>query len=120
MREAEKHLILIAAGGTGGHLFPAEALAEVLTARGHEVALMTDTRVESWVERFPGDVFAITAGTVTGAGLFGKIRGALKLIVGLRQAWSLIGRLKPNVIFSKGGFVSVPVVAAWLRSAKSA
>ena len=83
--------ILLAAGGTGGHLFPAEALAEVLTQRGELVELVTDTRVESWVERFPGEVNTITAGTVTGTGLVAKLRGLLRLLVGLKQAHALLG-----------------------------
>lgn len=112
----EKKPILLAAGGTGGHLFPAEALAEALVLRGEQVELVTDTRVESWVERFPGDVNTITAGTVTGTGIGAKIRGALKLLVGLKQAYALLGRIKPKVVVGFGGYPTVPpLLAARLR-----
>jgi UDP-N-acetylglucosamine--N-acetylmuramyl-(pentapeptide) pyrophosphoryl-undecaprenol N-acetylglucosamine transferase len=108
--------ILLAAGGTGGHLFPAEALAEALTLRGERVELVTDTRVESWVERFPGEVHTIIAGTVTGTGLGAKIRGAFRLLIGLKQAYMLMGRLRPKVVVGFGGYPTVPpLLAARLR-----
>ncbi|MGI9415069.1 MAG: glycosyltransferase, partial [Hyphomicrobiales bacterium] len=47
--------IVIAAGGTGGHLFPAQALAQELTARGHVIHLMTDSRVDRHAAAFPGE-----------------------------------------------------------------
>lgn len=107
-----KRPILLAAGGTGGHLFPAEALAEVLVQRGELVELVTDTRVDSWVERFPGDVNTITAGTVTGSSLWAKIRGAWRLFIGLKQANALLGRINPKVVVGFGGYPTVPPILA--------
>lgn len=105
-------LILLAAGGTGGHLFPAEALAEVLVSRGHKVALVTDTRVDAWVERFPGDVHTITTGTVTGAGLKSKLRGLWRLFQGVMQARRLIRDLDPAIVVGFGGYPTVPPILA--------
>jgi UDP-N-acetylglucosamine--N-acetylmuramyl-(pentapeptide) pyrophosphoryl-undecaprenol N-acetylglucosamine transferase len=48
-----KQIIALAAGGTGGHLFPAQALAEVLSARGYEIHLITDERVRDYGKSFP-------------------------------------------------------------------
>ncbi|KAF0232309.1 MAG: UDP-N-acetylglucosamine--N-acetylmuramyl-(pentapeptide) [Beijerinckiaceae bacterium] len=104
--------ILLAAGGTGGHLFPAEALAEVLVHRGELVELVTDTRVDNWVERFPGDVNTITAGTVTGSSLEARIRGLWRLLVGLKQAYALLGRINPKVVVGFGGYPTVPPILA--------
>lgn len=105
--------ILLAAGGTGGHLFPAEALAESLTARGAAVALVTDERVERLSGRFPaGDTHVITSGTVTGSGLFGKVTGAIRLVLGTRQALRLLDRLRPAAIVGFGGYPTVPPVYA--------
>ena len=119
MVENEKPLILLCAGGTGGHLFPAEALAEVLVQHGHRVALVTDKRVADgdWAERFPGDVHSITAGTVTGKGLLGKLRGGIRLLQGTREAWSLLRQIKPHIVVGFGGYPTVPpILAATLQT----
>ena len=55
-----KPLIALAAGGTGGHLFPAQALAEVLQNRGHDVHLVTDERVEEYGKSFPASQTHVT------------------------------------------------------------
>ena len=84
----------------------------MLTQRGELVELVTDTRVESWVERFPGEVNTITAGTVTGTGLVAKLRGVLRLLVGLKQAHALLGRINPKVVVGFGGYPTVPPLLA--------
>lgn len=104
--------IVLAAGGTGGHFFPAEALARELSSRGHHVVLMTDAR--SGGERSP--VFA-AAHVLQGAGLVGRgpvraARGALALAAGTLEARRILAGLAPAVIVAFGGYPSVPPVLA--------
>jgi UDP-N-acetylglucosamine--N-acetylmuramyl-(pentapeptide) pyrophosphoryl-undecaprenol N-acetylglucosamine transferase len=70
MMTATAPLVLLAAGGTGGHMFPAEALARVLLMRGLRVALATDERGQGFGDRLPQvDVHRIASGGVAGKGL---------------------------------------------------
>ena len=106
--------IVIAAGGTGGHFFPAEALAAALVARGERVALMTDARSSA----LSSPVFANAERfTLPGAGLAGRgviaaARGALALARGTIQARRLLLELNPSVVVGFGGYPSVPPVVA--------
>jgi len=106
-------LIALAAGGTGGHLFPAESLARVLKVRGLRVELISDDRVTPFAATFPADaIHRIASGTVTGAGLVGKAIGALALSRGLLQSRALLARMKPAAVVGFGGYPSVPPVLA--------
>jgi UDP-N-acetylglucosamine--N-acetylmuramyl-(pentapeptide) pyrophosphoryl-undecaprenol N-acetylglucosamine transferase len=110
-------MVVIAAGGTGGHVFPAEALAGELLRRGRRVALFTDARSGALVS----PVFAQTERfTLPGRGVFGK--GALHALAALatiaRSALSargLLARLRPAVLVGFGGYPSVaPMLGARL------
>lgn len=106
----ESKRIILSAGGTGGHMFPAAALGSDLLSRGYQVELITDARGKQYEGNFPGiPVHVIKAGTL-GAGLAGKIKGAAALGVGLVQATRLIEKLKPDVVVGFGGYPSVPAV----------
>jgi UDP-N-acetylglucosamine--N-acetylmuramyl-(pentapeptide) pyrophosphoryl-undecaprenol N-acetylglucosamine transferase len=108
--------VALAAGGTGGHMFPAEALAGELLARGLTVALLTDRRGEAFGERVTGmSVHAISAGVLAG-GVVQKAEGALRLAVGLFQARGILARLKPRVVVGFGGYPSVPTMLAASRA----
>lgn len=101
---SDSKLILLSAGGTGGHMFPAAALAQDLLSRGYRVALVTDTRGKQFTKIF-GDIPAhpIKAGTL-GAGILGKVKGAAALGVGMLQAQRLVEQLKPSVVVGFGGY----------------
>lgn len=112
----EKLRVVLAAGGTGGHLFPAESLANALIARGAMVDLVSDDRASIYAETFPAPLHAVTSGTVTGKGFFGRLKGAIALAVGTRQALKLMDRLQPDVVVGFGGYPTVPpVYAATMR-----
>ncbi len=105
--------IVLAAGGTGGHMFPAEALASELLARGHAVALVTDRRGGGFGERLPAvDTHRIAAGGLAGTGIVGRAQGVVQLGFGFFQSRTLLGRLKPSVAVGFGGYASVPTVLA--------
>ena len=111
-------LIILAAGGTGGHVFPAEALANALIARGYELGLMTDDRGHAYGGTL-GSVttYGIKAGGIAGRGIVSKIRAVLQLAVGTAQAWALLRRLHPVAVVGFGGYASFPTLlaASWLR-----
>ncbi|WP_281685108.1 phage head closure protein [Thalassobaculum salexigens] len=105
--------IVLASGGTGGHVFPAKALAELLAARGHRVALVTDTRGSAFDDASAGiEVHKIRAGGIAGRGIVPKIKGAAKLLLGWFDARRLMGELRPAVVVGFGGYASVPTVLA--------
>ncbi|MGE0037887.1 MAG: undecaprenyldiphospho-muramoylpentapeptide beta-N-acetylglucosaminyltransferase [Xanthobacteraceae bacterium] len=110
-------LVLLAAGGTGGHLFPAEALAEALARRGAVIDLATDDRAERYGKKFPArQIHVISSETVRGRDPISLARTAVKLGLGGMQAWRLLGRLQPSVVVGFGGYPTVPpVLAATLR-----
>lgn len=110
--KAAPKLILLSAGGTGGHMFPADALAQDLISRGYRVALATDVRGKRF-EPFAGGipVHVLRSGTI-GAGLVRKLRSVVALGVGFFQARKLLSDLKPAVVIGFGGYPSVPAVYA--------
>ena len=102
--------VILAAGGTGGHLFPAEALAREFLKRGRPVALITDRRGGN----FPVsgvETFRIPAGQF-GAGLWAKLRGVLDLARGFMAASRLLRRLNPGAVVGFGGYPSMPTMLA--------
>lgn len=109
-------LVLLSAGGTGGHMFPAAALARDLITRGYRVALATDPRGKALASVFGEDVpvHVLQAGTL-GAGIKGKVSGLARLSWGMMQGWQLVRRLKPVVVVGFGGYPSVPAVFAAQR-----
>jgi UDP-N-acetylglucosamine--N-acetylmuramyl-(pentapeptide) pyrophosphoryl-undecaprenol N-acetylglucosamine transferase len=108
-------LVLLAAGGTGGHLFPAEALATALAKRGVTVELATDHRAAHF--EFPAKVVhLIPSATVRGRDPISLARTAILLALGTAKAWSLLGRMRPNIVVGFGGYPTVPpILAAGLR-----
>lgn len=106
-------LVMISAGGTGGHLFPAEALAGILRARGCRIMLVTDNRIGELAESFPADeVVAIPAATPSGRSPVAALKALVTLARGLFQARRLIARARPDVVVGFGGYPTVPPLLA--------
>ncbi len=106
-------LILLTAGGTGGHLFPAEALANALKASGARVALATDKRANAYAGSFPADeIVEIPSATPSGRSIPQMAKAALMLGQGTLKSMSEIRRMKPAVVVGFGGYPTVPPVIA--------
>jgi UDP-N-acetylglucosamine--N-acetylmuramyl-(pentapeptide) pyrophosphoryl-undecaprenol N-acetylglucosamine transferase len=105
--------VLVAAGGTGGHLFPAEALATVLTERGIPVHLVTDRRAARFGGAFTDQtIHLVASATLRARNPVAMTRTAAMLGLGLVQAHALIGRLRPAAVIGFGGYPTVPPVLA--------
>ncbi len=103
---------VVAAGGTGGHLFPAEAVARILVDSGALVHLLTDGRADAFADRVPGvTVDRVRAGRL-GGGPLNAAYGLAELAVGVVQARRLLRRLKPAAVVGFGGYPSVPTMLA--------
>lgn len=110
---ADQPLILLAAGGTGGHLFPAEALGSVLMKRGYRVRLVTDDRAVRYSGLFSeGMMDVVPSETLRARTPWAMAKTVTMLGVGTAMAFNLIRRLKPAAIVGFGGYPTLPPVFA--------
>ena len=102
---------VVAAGGTGGHMFPAEALSRELAARGWRVVLATDARGEQYAHAFPAEE-RLALDAATGSGPIGLLKAGLAIWRGVGQAKSAFDRTGADVVVGFGGYPSAPALVA--------
>jgi UDP-N-acetylglucosamine--N-acetylmuramyl-(pentapeptide) pyrophosphoryl-undecaprenol N-acetylglucosamine transferase len=111
----QTRLAVVAAGGTGGHMFPAQALAEELTRRGWRIALATDDRGAQYASTFPAERrIPLSAATYRNGDPVGMANAGLRVMAGRMQAQAAFRRYQPNVVVGFGGYPSLPGLLAAL------
>ncbi len=106
-------LVVLATGGTGGHMFPAEALASALLGRGVRLAVITDRRGGAFAETLGSiERYQIRSGGIAGKGLVGRLVSIRELALGVLEARALLQRLMPRLVVGFGGYASAPTMLA--------
>jgi UDP-N-acetylglucosamine--N-acetylmuramyl-(pentapeptide) pyrophosphoryl-undecaprenol N-acetylglucosamine transferase len=108
--------IVLSAGGTGGHLFPAQALAAELMRRGRRIVVMTDARGRNYQSAFPGaSIEAVPSATFADRSFIARALAPFEILWGVVVGLGKLHRLKPAAVIGFGGYPSLPVmIAAWL------
>ncbi len=115
-RMKSRGAMVLCAGGTGGHLFPAEALAHELAVRGWDVHLATDERARQYASQFPArKMHVIASSTPSGKNPFRLAMAAITLLHGYRQARQMMLAVKPAAAIGFGGYPTVPPMLAATR-----
>jgi UDP-N-acetylglucosamine--N-acetylmuramyl-(pentapeptide) pyrophosphoryl-undecaprenol N-acetylglucosamine transferase len=109
-----KPLLLIAAGGTGGHMFPAQALAESMLRQGWRVQLSTDARGARYTGGFPHttEITEVSSATFARGGLVAKAMVLPRIVAGVLGAMRQMRRDRPDVVVGFGGYPSIPALGA--------
>ena len=101
--------IVIAAGGTGGHLFPASSIKKALEEKGYKIFLITDKRGKRFANKFE-NISVIIGGGWSGESFFYRLRSLSKLAIGFLQTFYYMLKIRPVAVLGMGGYISVPVV----------
>lgn len=104
--------VVLAAGGTGGHIFPAASVADELLARGFSVSLVTDRRGQGFGTSQPDVAVHRIHAAGIGKGFVGKLSSAAYIALGTFEARRLLARLRPVCVVGFGGYPSVPTMLA--------
>jgi UDP-N-acetylglucosamine--N-acetylmuramyl-(pentapeptide) pyrophosphoryl-undecaprenol N-acetylglucosamine transferase len=107
-----KKVVVIAAGGTGGHLFPAAAFAEEMFRRDWRVVLMTDARGRRYAEGFPAERIEDVAAASIGGNPFTILPAAFKIWRGINEAKARFAEMPPSLVAGFGGYPSFPALMA--------
>jgi UDP-N-acetylglucosamine--N-acetylmuramyl-(pentapeptide) pyrophosphoryl-undecaprenol N-acetylglucosamine transferase len=107
-----KKIVVIAAGGTGGHLFPAAAFAEEMFRRGWRVVLMTDARGRRYAEGFPAERIEDVPAASLSANPFTAIPAMFKIMRGIDAAKKRFSEMRPALVAGFGGYPSFPALMA--------
>ncbi|MFZ3581112.1 undecaprenyldiphospho-muramoylpentapeptide beta-N-acetylglucosaminyltransferase [Loktanella sp. DJP18] len=107
-------LLIMAAGGTGGHMFPAQALAEAMLGRGWRVKLSTDPRGARYVGGFPDavEIVEVDSGTFARGGALARLAVPGRIAGGALRAVMAMRRDRPDVVVGFGGYPAVPAMTA--------
>lgn len=111
---SRQRLCLIAAGGTGGHMFPAQSLAETLLNRGWRVKLSTDARGARYTGGFPHstEITQVSSATFARGGLVAKAMVLPRLLSGIIAARRAMRKDRPDVVIGFGGYPAIPAMGA--------
>ena len=114
-----QRVAVVAAGGTGGHMFPAQALAEELIRRGWRILLATDDRGAMYADKFPADIrISLSAATAKAGDPMGMAKAGVAVLRGTLQARSIFKRMDPAVVVGFGGYPSLPSLLAALSQGR--
>ena len=114
-----ERIAVVAAGGTGGHMFPAQALAEELIRRGWRILLATDDRGAVYADKFPADArISLSAATAKAGDPIGMTKAGVTVLRGVLQARTIFKRMDPAVVVGFGGYPSLPALLAGLSQGR--
>ena len=105
--------IVLSTGGTGGHLFPAQALAGELIRRGKQIVVMTDSRGRTYTDAFPdARIETVPSAAFSDRSFLGLLAAPFEIAAGIVMSLVKLGRIRPAAVIGFGGYPSVPVMLA--------